>query len=232
MIWAKQLATEYQPPATVTFRQILVPSGPGQDAAKAEAIGRTVIEELAGGRDWCELNGVYGQSGSACTDFENIPLTDLLPELRESAAGLPLGSTSRPIRSSQGVHVLRVSKRVGAEPVAFEVVRDAVLNDLRSTVFDRELARVLDDLRTSAVIEINERYKSAEGAAAGVAAGLAAREPGDTAVSRPSVAAEPATPAVPAKTTKQLEQEAKERKKREQQERTAQGKGSKQGAGS
>lgn len=148
----------YQPPVTVSFRQILIPVEPGGDASKAEAIARTVIEELASGRDWCDLQAVYGQSGMPCAELEDIALTDLLPDIQEPASGLPIGATSRPIRTRQGLHVLRVSKRVGAEPVAFAEVRDRVLQDLRSEVFEQELARALDELRGSAVIEINDRY--------------------------------------------------------------------------
>lgn len=156
----------YQPPAKVTFRQILVPVGEGADPARAESVAKHVIEELAAGRDWCDVNAVYGQQGTGCGELEDIAVTDLLPELREALGGLPLGAVSKPIRSPQGFHVIRVTNRVGAEPVTFEQAREAVLRDLRSGVFDAELQRLVADLRGSAEIEINPRYKLPEEPAA------------------------------------------------------------------
>ncbi len=147
----------YQPPITVTFRQILVAPGEGGES-RAEALARHVVEELAAGRDWCEVNASYGQASAACRDLVDIALTDLLPELREVAQGLPLNAVSRPIRSPQGFHILRVSARQGADPVLFEDVREIVLRDIRASVFDAELQRVLEGLRGSAEIDITRRY--------------------------------------------------------------------------
>ena len=118
-----------------------------------------MIEELRKGRDWCELQDLYGAPGAPCGEVGHVLVSDVLPELRAALEGLPLKAVSKPIRSTQGVHVVQVTERQGAEPVKFEDVRDRVLADMRDEEYEKQVHAMVADLRRRAEIDINPRYK-------------------------------------------------------------------------
>ena len=150
----------YQVPARVTLRQVLVPVTPGESPDRAEAVARQALARLQAGEDWCDVHAIHGQ-GPRCGDVGTVALSDLLPELRDAARGLPIDAVSKTIRSSVGVHVVQVTSREEPRLLPFEEVKDRVREDLFNRARDERLAELLDDLRRRGEIEVNPRYAKA-----------------------------------------------------------------------
>jgi parvulin-like peptidyl-prolyl isomerase len=69
-------------------------------------------------------------------------------EFAEAVTAMPAGEWRGPVASSYGLHLVRVSGRAEAQPVAFEAVRDAVARDFS------------DERRRTANRELLERLKA------------------------------------------------------------------------
>lgn len=77
---------------------------------------------------------------------------------------LPIGAWDGPVESTYGMHLVRVSERVPAPPVAFEAVRHAVLRDV---IEDRRIAAnqdLIERLQARYRITIDEAAISGAGA--------------------------------------------------------------------
>jgi hypothetical protein len=170
----EQHADRYRRERALALRQILVPVPAGGDPARAMAVAEQVLAELRAGGDWCDLHARYGVAGSPCGEVGEVALGDLIPELRPVAEGLPLGATSKPVRSPAGVHLVQVTARSGGEALALDEVRQRVRDDMFQEAFDERLEKLLQDLRARAQLEINPRYDAAASPEAVGAAGPAA----------------------------------------------------------
>lgn len=159
--------SRYAEPARVSLRQILLPVDQPSDLPRAEAAAEEALAQLAAGRDWCRVHEVYGQGGG-CGDIGTLALDDLQPGLREAAAGLPVGAVSKPLRSSAGLHLLQVQGRSETTVPPFEEVRQRVEADVLEEAFGRRLEDYLEELKATAVIEINPRYRELWDSVAGV----------------------------------------------------------------
>ena len=150
--------SRYAEPARVTLRQIFLPVEQPSDLPLAEAAAAEALAQLGAGADFCEVHAVYGQGGG-CGDIGTLELGDLLPGLRDAAAGLPIDAVSKPLRTSAGLHVLQVRGRSETAVPPFEDLRARVENDVLNEEFERRLDEFLTELKATAVIEINPRYQ-------------------------------------------------------------------------
>lgn len=160
--WFDAHRGDYQRSQEVTLRQILIPVTAGESASRARAAADAAIASLREGSEWCDVHDIYGSAGAHCGEIGTLMVADLLPELRETAAGLPVGAVSRPVLSTQGVHVLQVTARAGFDPVAFADVRERVLRDARAEAYEKRSAEYVADLRARSQIDINPRYPHAD----------------------------------------------------------------------
>jgi hypothetical protein len=155
----QQHGVDYALPARVTLSQILMPvTGPG-DLPRAEAALEAALAQLTEGAAWCDVHAVYGQGGN-CGDLGTLDLEDLLPEMRDVAAGLPIGAISKPIRSSAGLHLVQVRDRADVAVPPFEELAPEIERAVIDLEFNRLLEDYLEVLKETAVIEINPRYAS------------------------------------------------------------------------
>ena len=164
--WFDSHHAEFQDAQEVTLRQILIPVPAGASPARAISVADAAIASLRDGKDWCQVHDVYGGGEPGCGEVGTLRVSDMAPELREAAVGLPVGAVSRPVVSTQGVHVLQVTERRGLDPVTFEQARETVLSSMREEVYQQKTREYVDDLRRRAVIEINPKYQSGAEAAA------------------------------------------------------------------
>jgi peptidyl-prolyl cis-trans isomerase C len=126
----------------VHARHILVAS---EDEAKA------VIEELAGGADFAELakERSTGPSGPSGGDLGFITRDQVVPEFAEAAFALEPGeSSSEPVKSQFGWHIINVVERKQVAPTFAEMEPQ-----LRQELAREIVTALIADLRDGAEIE-------------------------------------------------------------------------------
>ncbi|WP_437740437.1 peptidylprolyl isomerase [Sorangium sp. So ce1504] len=141
--------SDYAVPETISYREYLIRSGPDADGDARRLLSLLERQEPADGpglpiptdysqRSEAQLASLYG------------------PELAHELWILPSGSW-RELRSSRGVHIVRVAERTAASEPSFETIREQVSVDYRkdrtARAFQAELSRITSQWR----VQIAER---------------------------------------------------------------------------
>lgn len=79
----------------------------------------------------------------------------MVPEFDKAAFALPVGGVSAAVETQFGYHLIRVQEKKAAEPWDFEEVKDQIAQFAANLSVQRELARLVKDLRSRATIEVN-----------------------------------------------------------------------------
>lgn len=148
---AARLAVTQPSQELLSLEQLLFPIAPDEDPAKL-ALLRTAADKAHQ-----ELATSSASFSDVATEFAANPYfvryqrlpglaaNELTPELARALSAAPQGSLSPPLRSSYGIHIVRVVKRFAAEPAASEVdiAEEALGLRLRESI-----ARALKDLES------------------------------------------------------------------------------------
>ncbi len=129
-------AEEYDRPEQVRARHILVRL-PDDADAETEAAAREkmdgIVKRIGEGADFVDValevsedTGSKDQGG----DLGFFPRGRMVPPFEEAAFSLEPGATSEVIRTTHGLHLIRVEERQAAMVVPFEEVRDEIARDL------------------------------------------------------------------------------------------------------
>jgi peptidyl-prolyl cis-trans isomerase SurA len=156
---------EFMKPSTVTLREIFV-AVPTQtvngqttvnvaldDAAKAKI--EAVRERAIKGEDFTALVAEVSESGTKANAglIGPIALADLNPVVGEMLAKLPVGGVSEAIRTRTGYQLLKLETRSESEAEPFEKSRDQITQKILESRLEGEKDKLLQKLRTQAVIE-------------------------------------------------------------------------------
>jgi parvulin-like peptidyl-prolyl isomerase len=123
------------------------------------ADAQIVREKLAAGEDFAELARRYSQGGARnaglmtpfCTDDEEVPAL-----LRQTAFSLELGQVSAVLRVGEWHYVIRLERRIPAEPRDFQEVIAELTAGARERISEPLLRERLERLEKEAVIEIHD----------------------------------------------------------------------------
>ncbi|MDF1585707.1 peptidylprolyl isomerase [Marinimicrococcus flavescens] len=144
--------------AELLLSEILLPVyAPEQEAAVMKDAA-DLVRALRSGAEFAELARQISVARSAQAGGQVgwVPTGSLAPELRSAVAGLEAGQIAEPLRTPQGIHILRVddrrsSTRSGeADPQA----REATRQRLESEALERQASRYLRNLRRDAYIDV------------------------------------------------------------------------------
>ena len=127
----------------VHARHILVPS---------EEEAKTVTAELKKGGDFAALAKQHSKDPGAANggDLGWFKAGDMLPEFSTAAFALKPGAiTDTPVKTRYGWHVIKLEERRQAPPPTYEQARD----DLRQTMIQESLRKVLADARSAVTVE-------------------------------------------------------------------------------
>ena len=125
-------------------RHILVESMEEADA---------LIREIAGGADFAELAQEHstGPSGPRGGDLGYFTADMMVPAFSKAAEALKAGeSSSRPVQTEFGWHIIKVEDKRAAEPLSFEEMRGEIQAQLAEGVY----RRIIDELSASAEVEV------------------------------------------------------------------------------
>jgi peptidyl-prolyl cis-trans isomerase SurA len=155
-------------PATVTLREIFIPfpvgvpvkgSEPPPVSAADEAAVKAQIEAararaVAGG-DFAALVADVSQAGTKANGglVGPVRVADINPALASVISGLKPGEISEPIRGIRGYQIFKLESRSEPTPQPYEEVRDQIQQRIFEDRLDVETQKLLERLRSQAVIE-------------------------------------------------------------------------------
>jgi peptidyl-prolyl cis-trans isomerase D len=150
---------EYDRPEQVSARHILIQLPEDADA-ETEAAARekmdAIVERIREGADFVDLAlevsedpGSKDQGG----DLGFFPRGRMVPPFEEAAFSLEIGAISEVIRTTHGLHLIRVEERQAAMVVPFEEARDEIARDLIRREEATGLARARAEELASAIRE-------------------------------------------------------------------------------
>jgi len=145
--------------AEVKVQQIffVVPQlAPEEQVAAIRKEALSILERARRGEDFAELARKYSQApeareGGVLGFFKH---KELRPELEEAAFKLQPGEVSGLIKSSEGLHILRVLERKGGEPKPFAEVQNQIRDEMMQAEAERQFLEWMKVLRAKAYIEI------------------------------------------------------------------------------
>ncbi len=174
--WIKVVNRELRPKIVVTREQIDLAlrrgAGPADDRelqlseillpvyergqeAKALEDARGLVSTLRGGASFPALARQVSAAGSAESggDLGWVPVSAIIPDLRDQIAALPVGQVSDPIVSAAGVHIFMVRDQ-RARTDAGAADRETVRQTLEQQQLERQAGRYLRDLRRDAFVDV------------------------------------------------------------------------------
>jgi parvulin-like peptidyl-prolyl isomerase len=150
---------EFQVPDSVQWQDLFIDAlkHPSREAARAFA------EVLAGrirkGEDFVRLAQEYDNGDSQYRKYEGMGHKRgeiRPPEAEKVLFGMKDGELSL-VEIGSGFHVVRLVKRVYAGPMPFDdKVQKQIRDKLRGEVFQREMKRIIRDLRSKAVVQVSK----------------------------------------------------------------------------
>ncbi|MBX6316419.1 MAG: peptidyl-prolyl cis-trans isomerase [Isosphaeraceae bacterium] len=147
---------DYDRPASVTWREIVVTIPEGGDRAAARRKAEALLDRLRRGEDFARLARAESQGPTAREAGlwkEMEPGSHKVPAVNEALRRLRLQEISPLIEGPDGFHILRVEARREAGPASFVEVQDQVFDTLRNRNFQRERQAFLDKLRRQTFVE-------------------------------------------------------------------------------
>jgi peptidyl-prolyl cis-trans isomerase SurA len=109
------------------------------------------------GEDFGQLAQKYSQGagGSAGGDLGWVNRGTLLAEIDTAASKLSIGGISEPVRSSLGVHLLKLEGRQGGEPLPLPDVKASIREELYGKALEERFQRLLKtDLRKKHRVDV------------------------------------------------------------------------------
>jgi hypothetical protein len=134
-------ADKYAQPGNVSFRHIYFSKD--RRGANLEADARAALDDLAKGGDETRFGDPFVGEFEFTSADESRIASSLGGEFAKQVIALPDGPWQGPLTSTYGTHLVLVTGREQARPVAFESARDAVARDFAE---DRRLAANRDFL--------------------------------------------------------------------------------------
>jgi parvulin-like peptidyl-prolyl isomerase len=118
-----------------------------------------IMEALQAGQDFSDLVRQYSQNLDSVPDDGLLaPFSQLdpsvPPEVREVAFGMEVGKVSGPVRVDGWTQILRLEKRLPAEPVEHEKVAAEVRRSLKEQLVRQKMQDLLRNMLQSASIQV------------------------------------------------------------------------------
>lgn len=157
-MWAyyQQHLRDFDRPAQVAWREIVVKFSPG-DAAEHAAARRkaeALLALLRQGRDFAAVakTGSQGATASEGGFWETEPGASAVPAVNAALASQPLNQVGTILEGPTSYHIVRVEKRRAAGPMPFVEAQDRVLSELQSAQFQQATREYLAQLRNRSMV--------------------------------------------------------------------------------
>jgi peptidyl-prolyl cis-trans isomerase SurA len=129
----------------------LIRRNPGdeEESLRLKAKGEEILARLKNGEDFAELCKQFSQGPGADEggNLGTFKADQLDPELRKAVAGIEEGGVTDLIIKPNGIQILKLIKRQGAEARPFEEVRESIFATLYQQEVDRRYEAWIKELR-------------------------------------------------------------------------------------
>lgn len=147
--------------ATYHVAQIFLPLASDADSATVAAVRAkaTELSTQARAGDFASLAKANSQDASSAAqggEVGNLPLAQLLPEVREVVASMQPNQVSEPVRSTSGFHVLKLLAKQAERAASFEEVKPTLQAALREQRQQELINAYLSKLAPSSEISIDK----------------------------------------------------------------------------
>jgi peptidyl-prolyl cis-trans isomerase SurA len=139
----------------VQLSEILLPVYDRNQEARALEDARGLVATLRGGADFTALARQVSAAGSAENggDLGWVPLSAIIPDLRDQIAALQVGQVSDPLVSAAGIHIFLVREQRQREADTASSREDVRLT-IEQQQLERQASRYLRDLRRDAFVDV------------------------------------------------------------------------------
>ena len=141
---------------SVVMAQVIVPVAPDAsdaDLEKAQRIAAEVAKKAKGGANMEELGKKYSNLPATAMK-ETYAVAQLAPQIVAVLADLSPGQVSEPVRSSMGLHVIKLYDRKTLAGEEYKAIREQIRGKVFELKLEQELEKYLDDLKKQSFIEI------------------------------------------------------------------------------
>jgi peptidyl-prolyl cis-trans isomerase SurA len=143
----------------VRLRHIMLAIAEGDKAAEAAAAKKTadIRRRLAAGEDFAALAEAYSEGAGASEggDIGWITKGTLLKEIDQVAFSLNVGEVSSPVRTSAGIHFIKLEAREGGKQLALADIRDKVREEVMAKALEERFQKWMkSDLRRKHRVEV------------------------------------------------------------------------------
>jgi peptidyl-prolyl cis-trans isomerase SurA len=141
---------------TVKMAQIIVPLGTtatDAELAQAQKVAQEVQDKARGGGNFEDLGKKYSVNPQTAVP-DNYPLSQLAPQIAGLLADLKPGEVSAPVRSTMGIHVIKLYERKTMAGDDFKAIREQIREKVFEYKVEQALQEYLDDVKNKSFIEI------------------------------------------------------------------------------
>jgi parvulin-like peptidyl-prolyl isomerase len=134
---------------------LFLPANGGEKAARERA--RQALEKLKKGQPFEKLAEQNSEDPNFSKDgfLGDFRTGEMKKEIEEGVKSLTAGEISQPIKTSMGIHVVKVLKKKVTGDPALEAKKDEIRNELYAEIFKRQFRSWLDQRREEAFVRIN-----------------------------------------------------------------------------
>lgn len=153
---------EYAVDPEVTVSHIVLrldPDAPPDEARRVEAKAEEIHDQLDGGEDFAAMARQYSEDPAAESGgvLGTFRVGSMLEALDEAVRDLDVGEYSEPVRSSVGIHIVRLDARNAATHTPRQEVAEQIREKLYNAALEERYTRWLrEDLRTRHHVEMLE----------------------------------------------------------------------------
>lgn len=149
---------EFDRPAQVTWREIVVKVEPGGDRLAARRKAEGILRRLASGGDFAAIAKAESQGPTAAKGglWQTEPGASAVPAVNAALDTLPVNSISPILEGPSSLHLVRIEGRRAAGPLPFDddegVVQRTIREKLTVECFQKELKQYNQHLRSRTLI--------------------------------------------------------------------------------
>jgi parvulin-like peptidyl-prolyl isomerase len=141
---------------SVKMAQVIVPLGTTAgdvELVQAQKTAREVQDKARGGADFEELGKKYSTNPQTAVP-DTFPLAQLAPQIASLLGDLKPGDISEPVRSSMGIHVIKLYERKTLAGDDFKAIREQIREKVFEFKVEQALQEYLEDVKSKSFIEI------------------------------------------------------------------------------
>lgn len=127
-----------------------------KEKTEIEEILDEILKRLKNGEDFGDVAKAYSQGPTASSggSLGQLKKGEMAPELEKVAFSLKVGEISDPVRTTSGIHILKIDEKIEGRYRHLEEVKEEIKNALIEKEVEKRYREWLSSLRENSFIEI------------------------------------------------------------------------------